>query len=267
VSFRGRLVYANFRGPDKFGDFDTMILDAPGGTARLIAQYASDPVFSPDGTRILYYSWTEGGFYSMGLDGKSQVMVSTSADDAHPAWSPDGKRVAFDNKGDIWFMNADGSGRTKVISGGQEPDWSPDGKQLLLKGCIASTCGLVIADADGKNQRQLTSDATDESPTWDPSGSLILFTSKRSGRGDVWVVRPDGSSPQNLTSVSAGGPVGSRNSGAATWSRDGKSILFRSDRDGSWGIYVMNRDGSGQSRLVSSSVTDEWSHERVDEAK
>ena len=265
----GKLAYTNFRGPDKYGDLDIMIQDVPGSAPRQYLQYGSDPSFSPDATRILYYSWTEMGFYSMDLNGKNQKMVSQERDDAHPAWSPDGKSIAFENGGDIWVMNADGSNRTKVIEGAEMPAWSPDSKQLVYKGCVPPRCGLVIAGADGKNAHLLTSEPTDEAPSWQPGGDLIAFTSHRSGNMEVWVVWKDGSAVRQLTTSSTTGAMGAMGamSGAPSWSPDGRTIYFRSDRDGNWGVYSMSRDGSGQAKVATANATEEWWKERISVSK
>jgi dipeptidyl aminopeptidase/acylaminoacyl peptidase len=71
------------------------------------------------------------------------------------------------------------------------------------------------------------------------AGGLVTF----SRRGDIYVVRPDGSGERR---VSRGGAKDIAPAG----SPDGRRIAFASDRDGSLEIYVMNADGSGQRRLT-----------------
>jgi Tol biopolymer transport system component len=263
AAFSGRIVYTNFRGPSRYGDFDMMLMDVPGGTPRKIADRGSEPAFSPDGSRILYYSWNESGFFTMQPDGSERRRVSNSIEDSYPAWSPDSKRIAFslfEKYYNIWVMNADGSGRTKIIEGGEQPSWSPDGSRIVCKGCIGSNCGLLVANADGGNKHLISSNANDSSPAWSPGGGYILFTSDRSGNLDVWIMRADGTNIQQLT-------TNPTSDGAATWSPDGNYIFFRSDRDGSWGIYVMRDDGSNQSKVVSANVSDRWWWERVSVAR
>jgi len=234
-------------------------MDVPGGTPRKIADRGSEPTFSPDGSRILFYSWNDNGFFTMRPDGSDRRRVSSSTEDAYPAWSPDGKRIAFslfEKYFNVWVMNADGSGRTKIIEGCEQPSWSPDGSRIVCKGCIGANCGLLMANADGSNKRLISDNANDSSPAWSPGGGYILFTSNRSENLDVWIMRADGTGIQQLT-------TNPTSDGAATWSPDGNFIFFRSDRDGSWGIYVMRDDGSNQSKVVSANVSERWWWERI----
>jgi TolB protein len=73
-------------------------------------------------------------------------------------------------------------------------------------------------------------------------------------------MRADGTNIQQLT-------TNPTSDGAATWSPDGNYIFFRSDRDGSWGIYVMRDDGSNQSKVVSANVSERWWWERISVAR
>jgi Tol biopolymer transport system component len=259
TSFRGRIVYTHFRGPNRYGDFDVMLMDIPGDGPRKIADRGSEPAFSPDGRRIIYYSWNDNGFFSMAPDGGDRRRISSSTEDSYPAWSPDGTRIAFslfENRYNIWIMNADGSGRTKIIDGGEQPSWSPDGSRIVYKGCMGANCGLMVADSNGGNKRLISRNANDSSPSWSPGGGYILFTSDRSGNLDVWMMRADGSDPRPLT-------TNPTSDGAATWSPDGNFIFFRSDRDGSWGIYMMDHEGGQQRKVVSANVSERWWWERV----
>jgi serine/threonine protein kinase len=82
AAFSGRIVYTHFRGPSRYGDFDMMLMDVPGGAPRKIADRGSEPAFSPDGSRILYYSWNETGFFTMRPDGSERRRVSSSTEDS-----------------------------------------------------------------------------------------------------------------------------------------------------------------------------------------
>jgi len=251
----GQIVYADFRGPDKFGDFNIWSLSLSGGEPRLLAEYASYPTVSPDGTHILFYSWLDGGLFTMRLDGSEHKRISNSKTDAYPAWSPDGRRIAFESSENILVMNADGSGRFPIIEGGSGPSWSSDGKQIVYVGCVSSRCGLVITDADGKNHRLITDEASDASPDWLPGGNTILFTSRRGGHNGIWTVGADGS---DIREIAIAGRSDREHLGSARWAMQGQGIVFRSDRDGTWGIYITNADGSNPRRIVRSDVSDDW---------
>src|SRR5439155_21699088 len=88
--------------------------------------------------KIAFVSTRTGNYdiYTMNADGSGQTaLTNDTAIDLFPAWSPDGKKIAFDSTrgggsgGDIWTMDADGSGMTRVtaIGGVGKPTWSPDG--------------------------------------------------------------------------------------------------------------------------------------------
>jgi len=99
-----------------------------------------NPVWSPDGRRILYtrpaHDWE---LVVVDADGGSERVISPSpapgeyVEDSDPVWSPDGKQIAFLNGDEIWVMNADGTGRRRLVKGPfTEPnsiDWGPATKE------------------------------------------------------------------------------------------------------------------------------------------
>jgi Tol biopolymer transport system component len=92
--------------------------------------YDTNPVWSPDGSTILFTSTRDGtsGIFSMHPDGTGVAKAATLdvyAD--YAAWSPDGKRIAFYGNGEIWVMNADGSGAHPLTNGNDAsmPAWQP----------------------------------------------------------------------------------------------------------------------------------------------
>ncbi|TMK69460.1 MAG: hypothetical protein E6G50_12315 [Actinobacteria bacterium] len=88
-----------------------------------------------------------------------------------------------------------------------------------------------------------------DAPAWAPDGTEIAFTSFRNGKGDIYVMRPDGSEQTRLTTSPAHDDL-------AAWSPDSKQIAFSSDRTGQLEIWVMNRDGSDQHQLTFDNARD-----------
>jgi TolB protein len=106
------------------------------------------------------------------------TTVETGADDAGPAFSPDGSRIAFrryvpgELLGDIWVMNADGSDAHPVTAAPgtqQDPSWSPDGKRIAYKSADSRDAqpDVFVVDATTKKTTQLVdSPGFDTAPAW-----------------------------------------------------------------------------------------------------
>jgi len=225
---------------------------------------------APAGKRIAFVSNRDDNneIYVMNVDGSDPINLTKNPDnDVMPAWSPDGKRLVFvSDRGDgpVFFMNADGSGVTALVGpeGGNERAlaWSLDGKWLAFASDHNSDPELYVINIDGSGLIQLTEndhDTFDENPSWSPDGKRIAFDSNREDANQIYVtlaphasagVNPDGSDVIRLTETG--------DDWEPAWSPDGKRIAFHSNRDGNEEIYVMNADGSGQTRLTKNEVGD-----------
>jgi hypothetical protein len=190
----------------------------------------------------------------MNADGSNQrSLFSSSLIDtgSHPAWSPDGTKIAFSESANLYVMNADGSGqRTVGPLGSYQPAWSPDGSRLAVTN---NQGGIYVMSVDGSQQTLLTSgygDEYDDSPAWSPDSSKIVFA-KWAGcdaQGDcedanIWTINADGSNPTQLAQIPGFDP---------TWSPDGTKIVFA----GSFGLTVMNSDGSGIMQITNSRASE-----------
>ena len=200
-------------------------------------------------------------------------LTDDPARDAGGSWSPDCSRIAFASNregsigshDDIYTMNADGTDVVNLTKNPREdsqPDWSPDGTRIAYAGKIQGNSDIFAMNADGTGQTNLTdAPGLNLTPAWSPDGKWILFTRYRSLTPEVYVMDSDGAGKANLTRHEA-------TDGWATWSPDGSKIAFASNRHGDWqadplwlptlgtGIYVMNADGTGITRLTTSSSTD-----------
>jgi Tol biopolymer transport system component len=158
-----------------------------------------------------------------------------------------------DGNGDIYVMNADGTGQTRLTmdsANGWGLAWSPDGSKIAFGSERDGNDEVYVMNADGAGQTNLTNNsAGDWQPAWSPDGSAIAFVSDRDGDYDIYVVNADGSGLTNFT-------MDSVDNWQPAWSPDCSKIAFNSDRDGDCEIYVVNADGTGQTNLTKNSVDD-----------
>jgi Tol biopolymer transport system component len=107
----------------------------------------------------------------------------------------------------------------RVSGAGTEPAWSPDGKQLAFVRVAGGHAHLFVLNADGAEARQITEGASDdEAPSWSPDGTRLVFCSANvtvgARQADLFTVSPDGSGLVQLTE-------GDRYACHPTWGRDG----------------------------------------------
>jgi TolB protein len=160
----------------------------------------------------------------------------------------------------IYVMNADGSGNTKLTNsaaGNFDPTWSPDGAKIAFTSTRDNNSEIYTMNADGTAQTRLTvHGASDSMPSWSPDGTKIAFVSSRNaGFPEIFVMNADGTNVKALTSIAL-------NTWFPSWSPDGSKILFTTSKDGNREIYVMKADGTGQTRLTNNAASDDhavWS--------
>jgi Tol biopolymer transport system component len=182
-------------------------------------------------------------------------LTKSSAYESDPAWSPNGRRIAFDiaqgspGQAEIFVMEADGSrpkNLTRDPANDQDPAWSPNGRKIAFtRRSAADPFGeIFVMDADGSGQTNVTNHpAPDAFSTWSPDGTKLAFASNR-GNLDVYVMNADGSGQTSLTS-------NVEDDYDPAWSPDGKRIAFVTAlRDRPHQVFVMNADGSGQRNLT-----------------
>jgi len=155
--------------------------------------------------------------------------------------------LAFVRDGQIFRVRLDGSEPVQLTSDGvnSEPAWSPDGRRIAFVHQSSPdqyASDLYVMNADGSNVVRRTNRGVNSSPAWSPDGTRIAFSSLRDGQFGIYVMRVDEDwwNPAHL-----GFDVGWN--GQPAWSPDGGRIAFVSDwraYDILYDLYVMNADGS-----------------------
>ena len=173
------------------------------------------PKWSPDGRQVMYARWFDQTAPEMWLvaadsSHRRKVALPTPAFDTQ--WSPDGKAIAYDNRADVWIVNADGSNSRALTQycpafpscatgdAAFSPSWSPDGRHIAFIRRVGGTSSLVIAKADGTNPivvpLAMQCCAYDR-PRWSPDGALIAFAAVRNPGAPIFtsvgVIGTDGS--------------------------------------------------------------------------
>lgn len=259
-----RIVYTSFDPPT--GDMTIRVMAADGTAGTNLTPAGSRDFFvtnpwSPNGEKILFISDRSGSY-------------------------------------DLWMMNADGTDPVQVTDGtnvipwlhgpqGYEAEWSPDGRMIAYTSClfggadireatadehggrasmninlseIRKEADIWVVNPDGSGERRLTFSGDAVMPRWHQGGDRIAYLSRVSGTAAVRVMNLDGSGGVQIT-------PDEEDVLQFSWSPDGREILYAAQthdpvsENVSFGIRIVNADGSSLRRLTSENVdsTPVWS--------
>ncbi len=242
---------------------------ATGVTTRIYQGDAMQPAVSPGGFRVAFWALRENGArrdlatISLGSAGPSPTPLFVTDDDAcdwSPFWSNDGRYLWFgsDRGGtmNLWRVRVDeasgeplappepvpvparsagpfrgtADGRGVVYQAGTS-GFDLESVPLDARGFPSGRARALVVDSEGMGEPRLS-----------PSGDLVAFSSWRGGE-DLWVVGKDGRGLRRVTA----GPYRDR---SPSFSADGKSLVFHSDRSGRFEIWKVLLDGSGLAPLT-----------------
>jgi serine/threonine protein kinase len=234
----------------------TLITDIPQG--------ACQPAWSPDGMRIVFVSpcsknketYRGSSLFLMNADGSGMMPLipPVPGGDYDPAWSPDGKHIAFTSLRNsdfplIYILNLDDNSITSLAPdpprANSNPAWSPDGKQIVY---VGHDYQIRVMDADGSNRYLLARNASEYrnlDPVFSPQGISVVFTQWFLNLTYSWLVAvpftPEGGVPVEIPGgVYAEDP---------SFSPDGYWLAFSGYADLNRDIYVMSINGLGKTPL------------------
>jgi Tol biopolymer transport system component/DNA-binding winged helix-turn-helix (wHTH) protein len=231
-------------------------------TSRPLTTYPGSelqPSLSPDGSAVSFVWLKEGERYGhvyvklLGSEAPSRLTTGT-ADELSPAWSPDGRWIAFirheGDRSSVHIIPAIGGSEEEIYKlptnhvwdyGGLA--WTSDGKALIFpqQASPQTASQLVEVAVDGRAVQTITSPPEgwngDWTPVVSPDGSELAFVRGPEGSVyDIYVMKLPHGAPRRITKDN-------RLIAGLTWSQDGSSIVFSSDRSGSMSLWRVSAHG------------------------
>ncbi len=218
-------------------------------------------------TRVAYVTasgFGQGANYALMIadsDGfNPQTVVRSREPLLSPAWSPDGRKLAyvsFERGNSTIYIQEIGTGAREVVASFRgingAPAFSPDGRRLALTLSKGGNPDIYVMDLASKALTQVTRHyGIDTEPVWLPNGNTLLFTSDRAGKPQVYSVAASGGEPAR---ISFQGESNAR----ATVSFDGRKFAMAQGSGNVYRIAVLDRSfgGSGRWQTLSPGNLDE----------
>ncbi len=248
------------------------IVNVQSGQTRLLLQGedSTAPTWAPQGNRVAFWglkgSSGQRDIWTAGRSGKDVVVVTDDPPvDWNPVWSPDGKHLYFisDRSGSMNLQRVPIDQQTGNLQGPPESITAPSAwienisfssnpNQFVYAAFdIRSEIQKISFDPVQEEFASLPEAVTSSTDFFDvanvsPDGEWLTFFTAWPQQ-DIYVIRTDGSEKTKLTDDLYRDRYPS-------WSPDGKSLVFMSDRSGLYELWLINRDGSGLRQLTKESI-------------
>ncbi len=192
-------------------------------------------------------------------DGYNPQPLLTSTDPImSPAWSRDGKRIAyvsFENQHAAIYVEEVATGARHLVSEFRgingAPAWSPDGRKLALVLSKSGSPNIYVMDLASRQLTQLTHDNyINTEPSWSPNGGSLIFTSNRSGKNNPQIYQLNLAS-KAVTRLTYEGSYNAR----ASYTPDGNHITMLNRESGLYNIGILDLD-TGVFRVLTNSSSD-----------
>ena len=225
------------------------LLGVPGAFATRVAYITS--VSQADGSKRVDLNVADADGYN------PETIVSSTEPLMSPAWSPDGRKIAyvsFEGGQSAIYVQEVYTGQRQKVTGFKgingAPAWSPDGRKLAMTLSKDGNPDIFVFDLSTRKLQAVTRHyAIDTEPAWSPDGRYLVFTSDRGGKPQIYRVSAFGGRAERVTFQ------GSYNA-RASYSPDGKLLALVTREDGNYRIAVQDLD-SGVMQVLSQGSLDE----------
>jgi TolB protein len=156
------------------------------------------PAVAPDGSRVVFAIPAPTGqvIASVDREGKDRKTLAQGGINNWPAFSPDGRHIAFgssrDGTFDLYVMNGDGGGVRRLTNSpglDARPAWSPDGRRIAFTSNRDGHFAVYVMSADGSGARRLSrAGERADYAAWHPDGKRVVLVAERAGKADLYLV-------------------------------------------------------------------------------